>query len=134
MAHEYKLPKITLDDARAMDPKERFKTLTFEEEMRKTKEASGWSWNKKGWAADILKDGDAKEKRQWVLLGSPSDDKSLEDIMGLKPGVRAYLKRHSHASGTGTNAVRTLRKGATGGRSRRKTRKTCRSRKTRRSV
>ena len=119
MAHEYKLPKITLDDARAMDPKERLKTLKFEEEMRKTKEASGWSWNKKGWAADILKDGDAKEKRQWVLLGSPGDDKSLEDIMGLKPGVRAYLRRHSNASGTGVNAVRTLRKGGR----RRKTRR-----------
>ena len=128
MAHEYKLPKITLDDARGMDSKERFKTLKFEEEMKRAKEASGWSWNKKGWAADVLKDGDAKEKAKWVLLGSPGDDKSLEDIMGLKPGVRAYLKRHSHASGTGIHGVRTLRKGQkeprSGGRRSRKARKT----------
>lgn len=125
MAHAYKLPKITLDEARAMTPKERLKTLTFEEEMRKTKEAQGFSWNKKGWPADVLQDGNPKEKAQWVLLGSPKGNESVEDIMGLRSEVRKYLKRHSHASGTAIHAVRTLRKGPMGGR---------RSRKTRRSV
>jgi hypothetical protein len=133
MAHEYKLPKITIDDAEAMGAQARLKTLKFEEEMRKTIEARGWSWNKKGWAADVLKDSGPKEQQQWKLLGSPGDNTSIEDIMGLRPRVRAYLKRHSHASGTGTSAVRTLRKGpkelGSGGRRSRKARKTRRSRK-----
>ena len=124
MPYEYKLPKITIDDVKAMTPKERLKTLKFEEEMRKTKEAQGFSWNKKGWPADVLQDGNPKEKAQWVLLGSPKGNESVEDIMGLRDGVRKLLKRLSHASGTGANAVRTLRKGPTGGRRSRRARKT----------
>jgi hypothetical protein len=135
MAHEYKLPKITLDEARAMDARQRFKTLRFEEELRKTQEAKGFSWNKKGWPADVLQHGDPTEWERWVSLGSPTGDQSVEDIMGLNPRVREYLKRYSKAAGTGVNAVRTLRGRKTyslpptGGRRRRKTRKTRRSRK-----
>ena len=126
MPYEYKLPKITIDDVKAMTPKERLKTLKFEEEMRKAKEAQGFSWNKKGWPADVLQD---EEKAKWVVLGSPKGNESVEDIMGLRDGVRKLLKRLSHASGTGANAVRTLRKGPTeptgptGGRRTRKTRR-----------
>jgi len=122
MAYEYKLPKITLDDAKAMTAKERFKTLAFEEEMKKTKEAAGFSWNKKGWPADVLQNGDEKDKAKWRTLGSPtSDDVSVEDIMGLRSGVRTYLKRHSSAAGTGLSAVRTrkARGGRHGGKTRR---------------
>lgn len=126
MPYEYKLPKITIDDVKAMTPKERLKTLKFEEEMRKAKEAQGFSWNKKGWPADVLQD---EEKAKWVVLGSPKGNESVEDIMGLRDGVRKLLKRLSHASGTGANAVRTLRtpkespKESTGGRRTRKTRR-----------
>ncbi len=131
MAYEYKLPKITLDDAKAMTPNERTKTLEFEKAMRKTKEAQGFSWNKKGWPADVLQDGDSKEKAKWVALGSPKGDESVEDIMGLRDGVRKWLQRHTHAWGTGVSAVRTLRRttgptgptGPTGGRRTRKTRR-----------
>ena len=129
MSHEYKLPKITIDDVKLMTPEEREKTLRFEEEMRKTKEDQGFSWNKKGWPADVLQD---EERAKWVVLGSPKGNESVEDIMGLRDGVRKLLKRLSHASGTGANAVRTLRKpkespkeptGPTGGRRTRKTRR-----------
>ena len=108
-----------------MDARQRFKTLRFEEELRKTQEANGFSWNKKGWPADVLQHGDPTEWERWVSLGSPTGDQSVEDIMGLNPRVREYLKRYSKAAGTGVNAARTLR----GGRRRRKTRKTRRSRK-----
>ena len=126
MPYEYKLPKITIDDARDMTPKERLKTLKFEEEMRKAKEAQGFSWNKKGWPADVLQD---EEKAKWAALGSPKGNESVEDIMGLRDGVRKYLKRHSYAAGPGFRGVWTLRKGSerlkepTGGRRTRKTRR-----------
>ena len=118
-----------------MDARQRFKTLRFEEELRKTQEAKGFSWNKKGWPADVLQHGDPTEWERWVSLGSPTGDQSVEDIMGLNPRVRAYLKGHSNAAGTGMNAVEALRGRntyrlpPTGGRRRRKTRKTRRSRK-----
>ena len=123
-AHEYKLPKITIDDVKAMTPKERLKTLRFEEEMRKTKEAQGFSWNKKGWPADVLQD---EEKAKWVTLGSPKGNESVEDIMGLKDNVRRFIVR-GLAAGTGLRAARTLRKEkeeerGKGGRRTRKTRR-----------
>ena len=124
MPHEYKLPKITIDDVKAMTPKERLKTLRFEEEMRKTKEAQGFSWNKKGWPADVLQD---EEKAKWVTLGSPKGNESVEDIMGLKDNVRRFIVR-GLAAGTGLRATRTLRKEkeeeeGKGGRRTRKTRR-----------
>ena len=124
MPHEYKLPKITIDDVKAMTPKERLKTLRFEEEMRKAKEAQGFSWNKKGWPADVLQD---EEKAKWVTLGSPKGNESVEDIVGLKDNVRRFIVR-GLAAGTGLRATRTLRKEkeeeeGKGGRRTRKTRR-----------
>ena len=124
MPHEYKLPKITIDDVKAMTPKERLKTLRFEEEMRKAKEAQGFSWNKKGWPADVLQD---EERAKWVVLGSPKGNESVEDIMGLKDNVRRFIVR-GLAAGTGLRATRTLRKEkeeeeGKGGRRTRKTRR-----------
>ena len=124
MPHEYKLPKITIDDVKAMTPKERLKTLRFEEEMRKAKEAQGFSWNKKGWPADVLQD---EGKAKWVTLGSPKGNESVEDIMGLKDNVRRFIVR-GLAAGTGLRATRTLRKEkeeeeGKGGRRTRKTRR-----------
>lgn len=93
MAYEYKLPKITLDDAKAMTARERNKTLAFERR---------WFSRDKGWPAD------EERKKKWHILGSPtSEDVSVEDIVGLRPGVRTYLKRYSNAAGTGLSAVRT---------------------------
>ena len=124
MPYEYKLPKITIDDVKAMTPKERLKTLRFEEEMRKTKEAQGFSWNKKGWPADVLQD---EEKAKWAALGSPKGNESVEDIVGLKDNVRRFIVR-GLAAGTGLRATRTLRKekeeeAGKGGRRTRKTRR-----------
>ena len=124
MPYEYKLPKITIDDVKAMTPAERLKTLRFEEEMRKTKEAQGFSWNKKGWPADVLQD---EERAKWVVLGSPKGNESVEDIMGLKDNVRRFIVR-GLAAGTGLRATRTLRKEkeeeeGKGGRRTRKTRR-----------
>ena len=126
MPYEYKLPKITIDDVKAMTPAERLKTLRFEEEMRKTKEAQGFSWNKKGWPADVLQD---EEKAKWVTLGSPKGNESVEDIVGLKDNVRRFIVR-GLAAGPWAAATRRLKRlkekeeeAGKGGRRTRKTRR-----------